>query len=332
MADAEYKRLTVGASLFSSNEKVCAVEGCGRQAAARGWCKMHWARWKKHGDPLGGNWDKPKLAQFCEIDGCDREARSHWDMTVSVCAMHYLRKLQTGSFDPPNVVQSPDGLCLLDGCNSPIRGVFAKYCERHYYQLRRNGEFITTVVDGVVVPVDIPEYEHCVYCGKPSEGQRYCSPRCAARFNRGLPKTLECRQCGSEFEPVNGAVCCSEACTLRYQRTWSLEYYKQQMETSPDFRARMRHAQYKRKALKTNAFVEHVDRDLVMERDGWVCYLCGGEIPQDVKWPHGLFGTLEHVLPLSRGGEHSYSNVKAAHLSCNCSKGTKTVDQLGLLV
>lgn len=31
----------------------CAVDGCHRDAKARGWCKTHWLRWRKTGDPLG---------------------------------------------------------------------------------------------------------------------------------------------------------------------------------------------------------------------------------------------------------------------------------------
>jgi len=30
----------------------CSVEGCERDADARGWCPMHYARWKRNGDPL----------------------------------------------------------------------------------------------------------------------------------------------------------------------------------------------------------------------------------------------------------------------------------------
>jgi hypothetical protein len=31
--------------------KICNVDLCQRQSDARGWCKMHWKRWRKHGDP-----------------------------------------------------------------------------------------------------------------------------------------------------------------------------------------------------------------------------------------------------------------------------------------
>lgn len=32
---------------------ICSVEGCSRVTTARGWCKMHYYRWKRNGDPLG---------------------------------------------------------------------------------------------------------------------------------------------------------------------------------------------------------------------------------------------------------------------------------------
>lgn len=30
----------------------CSVEGCERPSRARGWCQLHWRRWRKFGDPL----------------------------------------------------------------------------------------------------------------------------------------------------------------------------------------------------------------------------------------------------------------------------------------
>lgn len=33
----------------------CSIEDCTKQAIARGWCATHYWRWQRHGDPLGGN-------------------------------------------------------------------------------------------------------------------------------------------------------------------------------------------------------------------------------------------------------------------------------------
>jgi hypothetical protein len=31
--------------------KTCKIEDCDRDHYGRGWCEMHWKRWKRHGDP-----------------------------------------------------------------------------------------------------------------------------------------------------------------------------------------------------------------------------------------------------------------------------------------
>jgi 5-methylcytosine-specific restriction endonuclease McrA len=33
--------------------------------------------------------------------------------------------------------------------------------------------------------------------------------------------------------------------------------------------------------------------------------------------------TIDHILPLARGGTHEPSNVQAAHFGCNAAKGAR---------
>lgn len=35
-----------------SAPKICSIEGCGRPAPYRTWCRLHYRRWRIHGDPL----------------------------------------------------------------------------------------------------------------------------------------------------------------------------------------------------------------------------------------------------------------------------------------
>ena len=35
-------------------QRTCSIEGCTKRAEKRTWCAMHYRRWHKHGDPLGG--------------------------------------------------------------------------------------------------------------------------------------------------------------------------------------------------------------------------------------------------------------------------------------
>ncbi len=39
--------------------KICSIPDCGKRAHARGWCSIHYFRWRKHGGPLAGGKVRP---------------------------------------------------------------------------------------------------------------------------------------------------------------------------------------------------------------------------------------------------------------------------------
>jgi 5-methylcytosine-specific restriction endonuclease McrA len=65
-----------------------------------------------------------------------------------------------------------------------------------------------------------------------------------------------------------------------------------------------------------------VTRYKVFERDGFTCRLCG-ERTEPKMLPHPRAATVDHVVPLSRGGGHTWGNVQCAHYECNMRKGRK---------
>lgn len=75
-----------------------------------------------------------------------------------------------------------------------------------------------------------------------------------------------------------------------------------------------------RRARKRAAFVEHIDPAVVFERDGWRCQLCGDDVSRDVDPRHPKAPSVDHIVPLARGGLHEYTNVQCAHYGCNSSK------------
>jgi 5-methylcytosine-specific restriction endonuclease McrA len=61
----------------------------------------------------------------------------------------------------------------------------------------------------------------------------------------------------------------------------------------------------------------------VHTRDEWTCKLCHQPIDPSIAWPDPMSASVDHIVPLSRGGAHSMANVQSAHLSCNSSKGDR---------
>jgi hypothetical protein len=57
----------------------------------------------------------------------------------------------------------------------------------------------------------------------------------------------------------------------------------------------------------------------VLDRDGWACQLCGVGLSRDPDWEPNM-ATVDHIVPLSRGGEHTEENAQAACLRCNSAK------------
>ena len=61
----------------------------------------------------------------------------------------------------------------------------------------------------------------------------------------------------------------------------------------------------------------------LLERDGATCTWCDSPIDMTLAYPDRYSKSIDHTLPLSRGGEHSLENTTLMHLTCNLSKGAK---------
>jgi 5-methylcytosine-specific restriction endonuclease McrA len=58
----------------------------------------------------------------------------------------------------------------------------------------------------------------------------------------------------------------------------------------------------------------------VMQRDNWMCHLCDEHIDSALRYPEQMSASLDHVIPMSKGGPHTYDNVRASHWLCNVLK------------
>lgn len=88
------------------------------------------------------------------------------------------------------------------------------------------------------------------------------------------------------------------------QKEWRIANHDKKIDQSNRRRAR----------LKNAPIIEKIDRLAIANRDGWRCHICGKKIKRTDL-------ALDHLIPLSKGGPHTSSNLASAHLSCNAKRG-----------
>ena len=125
-------------------------------------------------------------------------------------------------------------------------------------------------------------------------------PECGVRFRSGNPKKLYC----------------STKCSNRAM--WRRKSRRRGNQSTHVARAKRYGVEYDRS----------ITLNRLIERDGMTCYLCGKTCTKDDnRW--GSFGpdypTIDHVIPLSKGGTHTWDNVRVACGICNELKGDEVI-------
>ena len=182
----------------------------------------------------------------------------------------------------------------------------------------------------------------CVICGKETNGEKYCSDECEHSHK------MICQQCGAFYLGKITSVYCSRDCELEVGRERSGKYYISKRETNEyvtkvckncgelftinyyvekrefcSSRCSNRYHKVQRKARERGAFVEPVSIGYLFNRDGGVCQLCGKKVSMDLEHTHVMSATMDHIIPISKGGRHCKQNTQLAHLMCNSIKGAK---------
>lgn len=97
-------------------------------------------------------------------------------------------------------------------------------------------------------------------------------------------------------------------------------------ETNIDsYRVLDRLQQAKRRGWLRDQTIEKVDVQALIDRDGLDCHICGKPVPRDKV-------SIDHLIPLSKGGPHVAWNLSIAHRLCNTRRGPGRIPaQLHLL-
>lgn len=115
-----------------------------------------------------------------------------------------------------------------------------------------------------------------------------------------------CKECGETYEARKEKTMCPEC----YKKRHNSEHW------------------HTRRATMMNALVDRdIDLKKVYERDNGICYICKCEcdwndyyMKGDTFIARGNYPSIDHVVPLSKGGKHSWDNVRLACRKCNCKK------------
>lgn len=86
------------------------------------------------------------------------------------------------------------------------------------------------------------------------------------------------------------------------------------------------------RARKFGVAYEYVNPRRVFDRDGWRCQICGKRTPKARRGTtHQNAPELDHRIPISLGGGHTYDNVQCVCRACNIAKSNRSeVGQLPL--
>lgn len=84
----------------------------------------------------------------------------------------------------------------------------------------------------------------------------------------------------------------------------------------------------RRKKIKNALIDKDINLERLYNRDGGVCAICGGKCDWSDHQYRGRYfivgkdyPSIDHIIPLAKGGTHSWDNVQLAHFACNSAKG-----------
>jgi 5-methylcytosine-specific restriction endonuclease McrA len=151
--------------------------------------------------------------------------------------------------------------------------------------------------------------------------QSICSQQCRLEKSReagrlyqrrrrnSVPAVISCLHCGRSFAQSHGnnSAFCSRRCARSTEKRT-------------------------RRARKLNAYVEPVSFAYIFRRDKGRCQLCGKRVEGRRDPLDPLSPTLDHIVPLSKGGSHEKANVQLAHRACNSAKGDRSMGEQLMMV
>lgn len=176
---------------------------------------------------------------------------------------------------------------------------------------------------------------------------RYCSDKCQRAHYRKTKHygPFTCSHCHAEFYRRDNRrdTFCGRACNFAHRRlieaevgalyliAQSVRRGRSRRKGQVDITRASRIGIMKRNARIRMHRIDRIDPIKVFERDRWRCHICQKKTKRELRGSASkLAPELDHVLPIARGGSHTWGNVACSCRGCNRSKGSTPFGQLGL--
>lgn len=112
-------------------------------------------------------------------------------------------------------------------------------------------------------------------------------------------------------------------------KAYHKEYFKTYFNT-PEGRENYYKHLVKRRSKKHKVDFTPFQRNKLLERDNWTCQSCGCKVHDRHKgsWNTPDKAHIDHIVPISKGGNSEPSNLQVLCRTCNLSKGDNVEEQM----
>jgi len=276
--------------------------------------------------------DVPKYTKTIKCNWCDKEVTTeyrHQESCSMKCRTAYNKQRYKN-----NETYHVEQICI------ECKGSFFGYNKRMYCsgkcqsaEMKRKATR-RSLAKRLTKALDTNRHKTCTHCDSyfyaHTISKTFCSEECYRTYLTDTKVRVsynhKCRECGKHYtNNYKRSAGCSDKCKGRYSN--------RRDETN------------RRNKLRENGKIDwDISVERLSKRDKGLCYLCKSKTNlNDYTYDsNGYFiagdyyPSVDHVLPVSKGGTHTWDNIKLAHRICNSLKSDNSISnkhkQLELMI
>jgi hypothetical protein len=211
-----------------------------------------------------------------------------------------------------------------------------KYAEsQHYLYLRRGHQNITNIYyyncdncfKVLIKKADNKNYKKlCIKCKKLGIRKKF------------IVKTKEttCKKCNKIHLSKNENSYCFDCIKNKIKEYRNTDLYKNKRKkyckTESYKNYKNERNSHKKRCELYGGYYEKLNRKTLFKRNKYICQECGIKTKHPTKDNYNDLdcATIGHIIPLSLGGSHTYSNTQCECRNCNTIKGNRIINPLQL--